>query len=120
MIKTLNLADAFEAIQDCWKPTIAFELNGQEVRLAKLKGRFVWHRHEDADELFYVVQGSLTIKLRDGDIVLKEGDLTVVPRGVEHCPETDEEAWVLLFEPTGTLNTGNVRCERTIEELERL
>lgn len=119
-MKTIHLAEAFEAIRDCWKPAIAFELNGQEVRLAKLKGRFVWHSHEDADELFYVVRGSLRIRLREGDVVLKEGELTVVPRGVEHCPEADDEAWVLLFEPKGTLNTGNVRCERTIEELERL
>lgn len=119
-MKTIHLTEAFEASRECRKPAIAFELNGQEVRLAKLNGRFVWHKHKVADEPFDIVRGSLIIRLRGGDVFLKEGDLTVGPRGVEHCPEANEEAWVVLFEPTGTLNTGNVRCERTIEELERL
>ncbi|MGP8296830.1 cupin domain-containing protein [Streptomyces inhibens] len=89
------------------------DLNDYEVKLAKLKGEFVWHTHDDTDELFLVISGRLTIRLRDGDVVLEPGELFVVPRGVEHCPVADEETAILLFEPAGTLNTGDAGGPRT-------
>ncbi len=96
------------------------ELNGQHVKLAKLKGEFIWHHHEVEDELFLVVKGQLVIKLKGQDVVLEEGEFFIVPRGVEHKPVAEEEAHVLLFEPVSTLNTGNVRDERTVENLDRI
>ena len=96
------------------------ELNAQQVKLAKLQGEFVWHHHEHEDELFLVVDGSLQIHLRDGVIELEAGEMVIIPRGVEHKPVAEEEAHVLLFEPAGTLNTGNVRNERTVEHPRRL
>jgi mannose-6-phosphate isomerase-like protein (cupin superfamily) len=116
----VNLAEKFGLFQETWSPKIVGELNGQHVKLAKLKGGFVWHHHKAEDELFLVVKGCLTIKFRDRDIVLKEGELLVVPRGVEHCPVAEEEAHVLLFEPVSTAHTGNARTERTVDELERI
>jgi len=116
----VNLHDCFERIGEHWRPRIVGELNGQHVKLAKLSGEFVWHRHDEADELFLVVRGRLTIRLRDGDVHLGEGEFFIVPRGVEHLPVADEEAWVLLFEPAGTMNTGNVCNERTVHEPDRM
>ncbi len=116
----ISLRAAFDSFSDYWNPRLAAELNGQHVRLAKLKGEFVWHSHPDEDEMFLVVRGGLTLKLRDRDITLGEGEFFVVPRGVEHLPVAEDEAWVMLFEPAETLNTGNVRNERTRAELERL
>lgn len=112
----INLAQKFALIQEHWSPRIAGELDGFQVKLAKLKGEFVWHHHEDEDEFFLVVQGRLQIKFRDGDIWLNEGEFVIVPRGTEHLPVAPEEVHVLLFEPSSTLNTGNVRDERTVEE----
>ncbi len=119
-MQKVNLADAFASFTEPWSPRIAAELNGQEVRLAKLEGPFVWHRHADADELFLVVKGHLTLRLRDRDIELEEGELFVVPRGVEHLPVAEAECHVLFFEPAGTLNTGEAENERTVRTLERL
>jgi mannose-6-phosphate isomerase-like protein (cupin superfamily) len=116
----VNLAEKFARIGKPFCPKIVGELNGQEVRLAKVRGEFIWHRHEHEDELFLVVRGRLTIRLRTGDVELNEGELFIVPRGVEHQPFAAEEAWVVLFEPASTLNTGDVRNERTVEELEHL
>lgn len=116
----INLKDKLERIDEYWSPRVVGELNGQEVKLAKVKGEFVWHRHELADELFLVVSGALTLHLRDRTVALGEGDLFIVPRGVDHRPVADGEAHVLLFEPKGTLNTGNVRNERTIERPEKI
>lgn len=112
----INLAQKFALIQEHWSPRIAGELDGFQVKLAKLKGEFVWHHHEDEDEFFLVVQGRLQIKFRDGDIWLNEGEFVIVPRGVEHLPVAPEEVHVLLFEPSSTLNTGNVRDDRTVDE----
>lgn len=121
MTKIINLAESFARFDDYWSPKIVAELNGQHVKLAKLRGEFIWHSHEREDELFLVVKGSLTIKLRDEeDVVLHEGEFFVVPRGVEHLPVAEEEAHVLLFEPASTLNTGNIENDRTVRELERL
>ena len=110
-----NLAQKFSLIQDYWNPKIVGELNDSYVKLAKLKGEFIWHHHETEDELFLVVKGSLLIKLRDRDIYLEEGEFVVIPKGVEHLPIAEEEAHVLLLEPKTTLNTGNVRDEKTVE-----
>jgi len=87
------------------------------VKLAKVKGEFQWHHHDSEDELFLVVKGKFTMRLKDSDIVVNEGELIIIPRGVEHCPAAEEEALILLFEPKSTLNTGNVRSERTVEKL---
>ncbi|MEU9096871.1 cupin domain-containing protein [Streptomyces sp. NPDC048361] len=102
----VNLADKLSQFSDLWSQKKVAVLNDYEVKLAKLKGDFVWHSHEDTDELFLVITGRLTLQLRDVDVVLGPGELFVVPRGVEHCPVADEETAILLFEPAGTLNTG--------------
>jgi mannose-6-phosphate isomerase-like protein (cupin superfamily) len=119
-MEKVNIADKFKKITEYWKPYIAGELNGQLVKLDKLKGEFVWHHHEHEDELFMVVKGRFRMELRDRNIWLEEGEFLVVPRGVEHRPVADEEAWIVLFEPATTLNTGNVQNERTLHELERV
>lgn len=111
----VNLHDAFAKIDTHWAPRIVAELNGQHVKLAKLEGEFVWHRHPDEDELFLVVAGHLTLEMRDGNIELGPGELFVVPRGVEHRPVAPEEVHVVLFEPAGTRNTGDVGGERTVD-----
>lgn len=103
----VNLADTLSQFSELWSQKKVAVLNDYEVKLAKLKGEFVWHTHEDTDELFLVINGRLTIQLRDADVVLEPGELFVVPRGVEHCPVADEETAILLFEPAGTLNTGD-------------
>jgi len=119
-VETVTLADAFDSFEEHWSPRLAAELNGQAVKLAKLDGEFVWHHHDDADELFLVVSGSLRIELRGReDRELGPGELAVVPAGVEHRPVADAETEVLLFEPVETRNTGDVESERT-SELERL
>ena len=118
--KRIDLAEKLAGFDDRWSPRIVAELNGQHVKLVKLEGAFVWHSHAEEDELFLVLAGRLTIELRDGAVVLGPGQMVVVPRGVEHRPVADGEVHVLLFEPAGTLNTGNVRNERTIEELKRV
>ena len=119
-MEKINLADKFSLFQDYWSPKIVGELNDSYVKLAKLKGEFVWHHHEEEDELFLVVKGRLLIKLRDRDIWLDEGEFTIIPKGVEHLPIADEEAHVLLLEPKSTLNTGNVQNERTVADLKQL
>jgi len=116
----VNLAEKLSVIQDFWNPRIVGELNGQAVKLAKAKGPFVWHLHENEDELFLVVEGSLRLELRDGVVNLEPGEFYIVPRGVEHRPVADEEVHLLLFEPLSTLNTGNVRNERTVDDPERI
>jgi mannose-6-phosphate isomerase-like protein (cupin superfamily) len=119
-MEKVNLVEKFSLFDEYWSPKIVGELNGQWVKLAKLKGEFVWHHHAAEDELFLVVKGRLVIKLRERDVVLDEGEFFIVPRGVEHQPVAEEEAHVLLFEPKSTLNTGNVRSQRTVEELETI
>ena len=116
----ITLADKFAAFSDHWHPRVVAELNGQQVKLTKFRGAFVWHHHEHEDELFLVHRGSFRMEFRDRVVELRAGDMIVVPRGVEHSPVADEEVEILLFEPAGTLNTGNVRDARTREELERL
>ena len=114
----VNLAQKFALITEHWSPKIAGQLNGQYVKLAKFKGEFMWHQHENEDELFLVTKGSLTVQLRDGDVSLGEGEFFIVPAGVEHRPVAQEEVHALMLEPISTLNTGNVTNERTLQELE--
>ena len=117
----IRLADAFASFSETWQPRIAAELNGQHVKLAKLEGAFDWHQHPDADELFWVVEGRLTLRLRDRDVELGPGELFVVPAGAEHQPVVAEGvAHVVLFEPVGTLNTGAEETDRTVRDLQRL
>ncbi|HEX9800901.1 MAG TPA: cupin domain-containing protein [Thermoanaerobaculia bacterium] len=116
----VTLADKLERIARRWDPKIVAELNGQQVKLVKLEGAFLWHHHEREDELFLVISGRLRIEFRDGDVELGPGELVVVPRGVEHRPVAEGEVHVLLFEPASTLNTGDVRNERTVEAPERI
>jgi len=116
----VNLADKLARIRDQWQPRIVGELNGQQVKLVKFAGPFLWHHHDAEDELFYVVRGRFRMEFRDRAVWVEQGEFIIVPRGVEHRPVADTEAEVMLFEPATTLNTGNVRNERTVERLERL
>ena len=130
----INLAAKFSQIHEHWKPHIAGELNGQMVKLVKFRGEFVWHHHENEDEMFLVVKGRFRIEFRDGGsesrsesnvqatrtVHLEEGEFIVVPRGVEHRPVAEDECWILLFEPASTLNTGNVENQFTLRSLEKV
>ncbi|MCW2540467.1 MAG: cupin [Frankiales bacterium] len=102
----IDLREKLSRFSEHWSPKVIARLNDYEIKLAKLKGEFVWHTHEDTDELFLVLEGELTIQLRDGDVVLGPGQLFVVPRGVEHCPIADGEVHTVLIEPAGVVNTG--------------
>src|SRR4051794_23912244 len=116
----INLLEKFELFNEHWSPRIAGELNGQHVKLGKFQGEFIWHKHDEEDELFYVVKGSFRMELRDRAIEMNEGDMLIVPRGVEHRPVAKEEVWVMLFEPASTLNTGNVENEKTKHVLDKI
>ena len=122
MINTepINILSKFDGFQEHWTPKIIGELNGQQVKLAKLKGEFVWHSHEHEDELFMIFKGTLIMEFRDKTKVVKEGEMITVPKGVEHFPRTenDEEVWVLLFEPMNTKHTGEVEHEKTVHNQE--
>ena len=120
MLEKVNLSAKFRLFGEHWSPKIAGEVNDSYVKLVKFQGDFVWHKHDEEDEMFLVVKGSIVIRLRDGDVRLGEGEFVVIPRGVEHMPVAEEEVHVLLLEPKTTLNTGNVRNERTVAEPERL
>ena len=111
----VTLSDKFALFDEPWSPKVVSELNGQHVKLAKLEGEFVWHHHDDEDELFLVVQGDLKIEFRDGEVSLGEGEMLVVPRGVEHHPVAEDKVRVLLFEPASTVNTGETGGELTAE-----
>ncbi len=118
MPEKVNLQEKFSLFSDYWNPRVAGKINNFQVRLVKLKGEFVWHHHDVEDELFLVVKGQLQINLRDQDsIVLNEGEFVIIPHGVEHQPVAEEECHVMLLEPEGTLNTGNIHNERTVEQL---
>ena len=119
-MEKVQLSDKFDLIQQFWTPKIVGEVNDAHVLLAKLKGEFVWHRHEAEDELFLVIKGKLLLKLRDHDIWLEEGEFFIVPRGVEHLPIAEEEAHVLLLEQKTTKHTGNVVNERTVTTYEHI
>lgn len=120
MIDRVTLDAAFARIDEPWSPRIAAELNGQQVKLARFRGAFVWHHHEHEDELFLVHRGAFRMEFRDHVVELRAGDMLVVPRGVEHRPVADDEAEVVMFEPASTRNTGNVVDARTVESPARL
>jgi len=115
----VNLEESLSQFDDLWRPKIIAELNDYKVQLVKVQGEWVWHKHQDTDELFLVIAGRLTMQMREGDVELAPGDLLVVPRGVDHCPRASEVCRLLLIEPLGTPNTGDVGGERTAPE-ERL
>lgn len=119
-MEKINLNQKLSLFSDYWNPRIIGELNGQQVKLVKLKGEFIWHQHEREDELFYVVKGKLRLEFRDKSIDILPGEIVIVPRGTEHKPVAEEEVHVMLFEPASTLNTGNIESERTRKKLEQL
>jgi mannose-6-phosphate isomerase-like protein (cupin superfamily) len=119
-MEKVNLNQKLQHFQEHWKPKIVGELNGQMVKLVKFQGPFVWHHHEQEDEMFLVIKGRFRMEFRDRQVWLEEGEFLIVPKGVEHRPVADEEAHVLLFEPASVLNTGNVTNERTVQILERI
>jgi mannose-6-phosphate isomerase-like protein (cupin superfamily) len=120
MIEKVNLTEKFALFREHWSPKIAGEVNDSYVKLVKLEGEFVWHKHDEEDEMFLVVRGSIRIMLRDGEVELNEGEFVIIPRGVEHLPVAEREAHVLLFEPKSVLNTGDVVNERTVADLQRV
>ena len=120
MIEPVNLSEAFQKFSDTWSPKIVGRVNDFHVKLAKLDGEFVWHAHDQEDELFLVIKGNLRIRLRDGEVTVGPGEFVVVPHGVEHLPIADEECHVMLIEPATTLNTGNVESEHTVHDPEHL
>ena len=119
-MEKVNLSEKFGLFEEHWSPKIAGEVNDTYVKLVKFKGEFVWHHHDVEDEMFLVVKGNLLIKFRDHDMHLKEGEFVIIPHGVEHMPVAEEEVHVILLEPKSTLNTGNVKNDRTLEELQRI
>ncbi|MEZ4956061.1 MAG: cupin domain-containing protein [Saprospiraceae bacterium] len=117
-MQAINIQEKFNLFTDHWSPKIIGKLNGQHVKLAKVKGEFVWHDHAHEDELFLIIKGTLKLEFRDKTVELKEGEMLIVPKGVEHKPIAEEEVWLLLFEPAATKHTGDVKHELTVEECE--
>ncbi len=117
-MKKINMQEKLSLFREHWTPKIIGELNGQYVKLAKIKGDFVWHNHEQEDELFMVLKGSLVMELPDEKILLNEGEILIVPKGIDHRPIADEEAHILMFEPVSTAHTGDVRTEMTVDDPE--
>lgn len=116
----VNIHEKLSSIHDYWNPRIAGELNGQMVKLVKFKGEFVWHKHDEEDEMFYVLQGEFNMELRDRTVIIRENEFIIIPRGVEHRPVAPNEVSVMLFEPATTLNTGDKQNHMTRENLERI
>ncbi|HEV8384596.1 MAG TPA: cupin domain-containing protein [Candidatus Acidoferrales bacterium] len=119
-MEKINLAEKLAKVSEYWSPKIVGEVNDSYVKLVKFQGEFVWHHHENEDEMFLVVKGTMRMRFRERDVLVREGEFIIVPRGVEHMPVAEGEVHVVLFEPKSTLNTGNVRNERTLPELERI
>jgi mannose-6-phosphate isomerase-like protein (cupin superfamily) len=119
-MEAINLEKKFGRFNEYWKPKIIGELNDSYVKAVKFQGEFLWHHHDNEDELFLVVKGTLRMRFRDRDVMVREGEFIIVPKGVEHLPVAEQECHVVLLEPKSTLNTGNVRNERTVPELERI
>ena len=120
MNKPIDVLHQFEVIEGYWEPKIIGELNGQHIKIAKFKGEFAWHKHENEDEFFYVIDGCFEMQLKDQNHKVKKGEFIIVPKGTEHRPVAYEEAKVMMFEPAGTLNTGNLINEFTITNPEKL
>ncbi len=116
----INLTEKFNLFSEHWTPKIVAELNGQHVKIAKLLGEFEWHQHENEDELFWIVKGKLLVHFRDKTVELSPGEILVIPKGVEHKPEAPEEVHLVMFEPVGTVNTGETESDRTVAQPERI
>lgn len=119
-IEKVNIQEKFSHIKDFWNPRVVGELNNQYVKLVRFQGDFVWHHHENEDEMFLVIEGRFNMEMRDKTVTLNAGDFIIIPRGVEHRPVAETEVQVMLFEPATTLNTGNLVNERTRHQLEKL
>ena len=119
-MEKVNLAEKFELFNDHWSPKVIGELNGQTVKLAKIKGEFIWHDHKDEDELFLIIKGKLKIEFRDKMVELNEGEMLIIPKGVEHKPIAEEEVLLMLVEPIGTKHTGEVKHELTVDDFEKI
>jgi len=120
-LEKVNLKQKFALFNDHWGPKIVGQIDDYHVKLAKIQGEFIWHKHDDVDELFLVVGGQFTMKLRDAAIVLQEGEMIVIPAGLEHCPVAEEECHIMMIEPVGTLNTGNIEAsDKTVHELDHI
>jgi mannose-6-phosphate isomerase-like protein (cupin superfamily) len=117
---TITLNEKFNQINDLWKPRVIAELNGQQVKISKVKGEFVWHDHKNEDELFFIIKGTLKMMFRDKTVEVKEGEMIVVPMGVEHKPIADEEVWMMLFEPNNIKHTGDVVSDLTVHNYEKI
>jgi len=120
VMEVINIEEKFSQFDDHWNPRIIEQLNGQDVKIAKVKGEFVWHNHKDEDELFYIIKGSLKIDFEDGMRTINTGEMIVIPRGIEHKPFAEEECWIMLFEPQATKHTGEVRHELTVDGFEKI
>lgn len=116
----INLNQKFQKISRHWDPKLIAELNGQAVKLAKIKGEYVWHHHQNEDEMFLVIFGNLIIKLPDKELLLQPGEMVVIPKGIEHCPQAEEECHILMFEPVSTINTGNIINEHTNQNPQKI
>ena len=115
-MEVINVKEKFDLFTDQWSPKVIGELNGQHVKLAKVEGEFVWHSHEHEDELFYIMKGTLVMELRDKKLTLNEGEMCIIPKGVENRPIAKEEVWIMLFEPAQIKHTGDVQHELTVEK----
>jgi mannose-6-phosphate isomerase-like protein (cupin superfamily) len=115
-MQVININEKFNLFNDQWSPKVVGELNGQQVKLAKVEGEFIWHDHATEDEMFLVIKGTLKIEFRDRMLTIKEGEFCIVPMGIEHKPIAEEEVWIMLFEPKATKHTGNVEHEKTVKE----
>ncbi|THB65549.1 MAG: cupin domain-containing protein [Desulfovibrio sp.] len=119
-MEKVNLEKKFALFNEHWSPKIVGELNESYIKLAKIQGEFVWHKHDNEDEMFFVVKGRLVIRFRDKDVVLNPGEFLIIPRGVEHMPVADQEVWIMLVEPKTTVNTGDVQDEKTQTQEQRI
>ena len=119
-MEVVNIKEKFNLFTDQWSPKIIGQLNGQDVKLAKIKGEFIWHDHKNEDELFYIIKGTLNIEFRNKTVTLHEGEMLIIPKGIEHKPIAKEEVWVLLFEPSNIKHTGDVKHELTKESFEKI
>ena len=120
-INKVNLAEKFGLFTEHWSPKIVGELDNYHIKVVKIQGEFVWHKHDDVDEMFFVVDGQFTMQMRDGDVIVQAGEFIIIPAGVEHCPLAHEECQIVLFEKAGTVNTGDATdSDKTVQELDRV
>ena len=119
-MESINVREKLNLIDDHWNPRIIGELNGQQVKVAKIEGEFVWHNHKNEDELFYIIKGKLIIEFKDKKVELNEGEMIIVPKGVDHKPIAEQEVWIMLFEPKNIKHTGNVEHKLTVKKFKKI